>query len=302
MDRKGDRLEQVLALGASSKAIQSHYDVSNEFFALWLDAGMTYSSAMWVGSADCLEAAQNRKIDYHIDYVCPGRVRRLLDVGCGWGSLMSRVLDLERAESVVGLTMSAAQAAYIADRGDERAAILLEDWREHRPSDSYDAIVSIGAIEHFVRPETPAADRVEIYRHFFEACHRWLAKDGRMSLQSIVYGAGVFTPGAIATVFPESDLPRLSEIVQACEGLFELVSLRSDRSDYARTVREWCLRLNERRDAAIDLAGSATVERYGRFLRASERGFELGVFNLVRIHLAPYRESRSVPGRRQGGS
>lgn len=289
MERKVEMAAQGLAPGASSKAIQSHYDVSNEFFALWLDAGLTYSSAMWAEPQDCLESAQRRKIDFHLNYVCARRVGRLLDIGCGWGSLIARALDSGRTESAVGLTMSPAQAAYISNRGIARASIRVEDWRDHCPASPYDAIVSIGAIEHFVRPDTSPDDRVEIYRHFFSSCHRWLANDGRMSLQSIVYGAGAFTPGAIATVFPESDLPRLAEIVRACEGLFEVVALRSDRADYARTVREWYLRLGERRDAAIDLAGRATVERYDRFLRASERGFEAGVFNLVRVHLAPYR-------------
>lgn len=289
MDREADWVGLGLAPGASSGAIQSHYDVSNEFFALWLDAGLTYSSAMWAGPEDCLESAQKRKIDYHLNYVCTRRVRRLLDIGCGWGSLIAQALDSGRAESAVGLTLSPAQAAYISDRRDSRTSVQLGDWRDHCPASSYDAIVSIGAIEHFVRPETSAGDRVKIYRHFFDSCRSWLAKDGRMSLQSIVYGAGAFAPGAIATVFPESDLPRLSEIIRACEGLFEVVSLRSDRADYARTVREWYLRLGERRDTAIELAGRATVERYDRFLRASERGFEAGVFNLARLHLAPYR-------------
>jgi cyclopropane-fatty-acyl-phospholipid synthase len=106
-----------------------------------------------------------------------------------------------------------------------------------------------------------------------------------MSLQTIAYGAGRFTHGAISSIFPESDLPRLSEVISALDGKFELMSLRNDRTDYSRTCRAWLERLRSNREVAIELVGERTVKHYEAFLAASERGFNAGVFMLLRIQL-----------------
>jgi cyclopropane-fatty-acyl-phospholipid synthase len=269
--------------GASETAIRAHYDVSNEFYRLWLDETMTYSCAMWDISAT-LEEAQLRKLDFHIDQARAESVGRVLDIGCGWGSLMRRLSD-RGAREVVGLTLSTAQADYIRNLGISGASVAVQDWRDHSVDSPYDSLISVGAMEHFVRPELSTPERVGVYRDFFASCKSWLRSGQWMSLQTSTYGEGQFTHGAISSIFPESDLPRLNEILQAIAGQFELVSLRNDRSDYSRTCRAWLDRLRSKRALAVELVGEQTVAHYESFLAASSRGLDAGVFNLLRMQL-----------------
>jgi len=283
MGLRGCSLTESANSGASATAIQAHYDVGNEFFRLWLDESMTYSCAAW-DDARTLGEAQQKKLDFHIDQARAGGAARVLDIGCGWGSLM-RQLSLRGAREIVGLTLSSAQAEYVRGLGIRGVSVRTEDWRNHSPDGPYDALLSIGAMEHFVRPELAAPERVAVYQEFFTKCRQWLKVGQWMSLQTIAYGAGRFTHGAISSIFPESDLPRLSEVISALDGQFELVRLRNDRIDYARTCRAWLERLRSNREAAIALAGERTVEHYEAFLAASERGFNAGVFMLLRLQL-----------------
>src|ERR1700722_2228177 len=102
--------------GGTEAAIQHHYDVSNAFYALWLDETLTYSCALWRedDDPDDLLAAQRRKLDYHLDAAGISRARHVLDIGCGWGSLLERALTYAQVETGTGLTLSEAQFQYIA--------------------------------------------------------------------------------------------------------------------------------------------------------------------------------------------
>src|SRR5258705_13615220 len=95
--------------GASAEAIQHHYDVGNDFYTLWLDETKTYSSALWE-DARTLEEAQLRKIDYHIRQARVEGAHRVLDIGCGWGSTLKRLVEHAGVEQAVGITLSNAQA------------------------------------------------------------------------------------------------------------------------------------------------------------------------------------------------
>ena len=270
--------------GASAEAVRAHYDLSNDFYRLWLDRSMTYSCALWNGDDD-LESAQRRKLDFHISQAECKAQGSLLDIGCGWGSLLERAVDTHRIERAVGLTLSEAQFKHIQSRKRSGIDAYLESWEDHSPAEPYDSIVCIGAIEHFVRPEMPSDTRIEIYRAFFSRCHAFLVKGGNVSVQTIAYGVGGFTGGAIASIFPESDLPRLYQLAQAAEGIFEIVQVHNHRSDYARTCREWLKRLRDSREEAGSIVGAQTVKHYERFLDAAARGFDTHVFCLYRILL-----------------
>jgi cyclopropane-fatty-acyl-phospholipid synthase len=276
-------------LGASPQAIQYHYDVSNDFYRLWVDRSFTYSCAMWEDN-DTLESAQMRKLDFHVEQARAKNATRVLDVGCGWGSLLQRLVEVHGVEQAVGLTLSKAQAEWNWARQHPRIDVRLESWTDHVPQTPYDAIISIGAFEHFARLELSQAEKVEAYRAFFARCHAWLKPGGWLSLQTIAYGnlrrgkqyADPFIPREI---FPESDLPRLSEIAEATEHLFEVVALRNDRQDYAHTSREWFDRLRTKRAEAVRVCGQEVVARYERFLRMFGYSFELGAFILLRLAL-----------------
>ncbi|WP_394842049.1 cyclopropane-fatty-acyl-phospholipid synthase family protein [Pendulispora brunnea] len=281
------------ASGASPEAIRYHYDVGNDFYRLWLDANMVYSGAMW-GPDDDLEAAQLRKIDYHIwEAGAPGSAN-VLDIGCGWGALLRRLVGEHGVARAVGLTLSDAQAEWARARSDGRVDVRVESWADHVPAAPYDAIISIGAFEHFARLESSEEEKIDNYRAFFQQCQRWLRPNGRMSLQTFAYGntrsrreatASPSTQFLANEIFPETDPPRLANIAEATEGSFEVVSLRNDRKDYARTCRVWLDNLRTRRDDLVALVGEEKVARYERYLQYSFYGFETGNLGLFRITL-----------------
>ncbi|MHB1536554.1 MAG: SAM-dependent methyltransferase, partial [Acidimicrobiales bacterium] len=208
--------------GASREAIEHHYDVGSDFYAQWLDPLLVYSCAFWAGAPDDdLAAAQLAKLDWHAAAAqCRGAVR-VLDVGCGWGAMLGHLRERWGVSRVTGLTLSSDQAAYIAEH-QPGADVRLEDWRDHNPDGPYDAIVSIGAFEHFARPELSQDERRDVYRSFFERCAGWLPAGGRLSLQTIGYedfdpASGTVSSFFTGEVFPESTLPLLSDVVVASE-------------------------------------------------------------------------------------
>jgi cyclopropane-fatty-acyl-phospholipid synthase len=268
--------------GASVEAIQAHYDIGDSFYRLWLDRTMTYSCALW-RDGDTLEEAQLRKLDFHVAGAGAVGARRVLDVGCGWGSLLTRLVEVHKVGRAVGLTLSETQMQHISELRDPRIEGRLEGWQDHQPSEAYDAIISIGAFEHFVQPTLSTEERVAVYRRFFLRAKEMLRKGGALSIQTSAYGLGKFTGGAIASIFPESDLPRLSEIAAAAEGNFEIVELRNDREDYARTCQAWLENLTRARFEARREVGNEVVQRYERFLDAAVRGFRAQVFHLLRM-------------------
>ena len=278
----------VTTAGASTEAIQQHYDLSNDFYALWLDETMTYSCALWK-PGDTLEQAQIRKLDYHLEQARARNASRLLDIGSGWGSLLARAVEHFDVGIVQGLTLSQAQHDYVSERytreANPRIRVDVESWEDHRPKQPYDAIVSIGAMEHFSCPEDSGAEKIAKYRHFFERCHDMLKPGSFLSLQTITFGSGKFGQSVVADTFPESHLPRLEEIIQASARTFGLIRLRNDRRDYAKTAREWLKRLKAKRDLATKVVGEETLENYRKYLAAGGWAHTKGIFYLYRLTL-----------------
>jgi len=276
--------------GADERAIRHHYDVDDDFYALWLDPTMTYSCALWDGDEDELEAAQARKLDYLITGARAPGAKRVLDIGCGWGSGLRRLVERHDVARAVGLTLSESQARAVAACGDDRIEVRVENWADHEPVEPYDAIVSAGAFEHFARFGISRSDKIDAYRRFFIACRRMLVPGGRLALQSICKGDGQLDRDSIrdlrfilTEIFPRSDAPWVTEIAAGCERAFEIESLRNDRLHYARTVREWGRRLGARRADAVRLVGEDVTARYERYLAISESLFERSQAGLLRI-------------------
>ncbi|HEX2132324.1 MAG TPA: cyclopropane-fatty-acyl-phospholipid synthase family protein [Actinophytocola sp.] len=278
--------------GASAEAIQSHYDRGNDFYALWLDETRSYSCALWDGADDTLLAAQERKLDYLATGANAPGAARVLDVGCGWGGMLRRLVERHGVSEVVGLTLANEQAAHIRSWADGRYDVRVENWVDHSPPTPYDAIVSIGAFEHFADFGMTRSARIEAYRRFFERCHDWLPRGGRLALQTNVKGNNVRMDRRtvkdllfiVDHIFPESELPWASEILEASERRFDLVSVRNDADHYARTCQEWLDRLVANRTTAESLVGEQRVADYERYLRASVNGFRdrhLGLARLV---------------------
>jgi cyclopropane-fatty-acyl-phospholipid synthase len=285
----------------AASAIRHHYDVGHDFYRLWLDDSMTYSCAMWAGEDDTLQAAQERKLCFHLDAIRADDAASVLDIGCGWGSILSRLAADRGVERAVGLTLSDDQAEVVERAGHAGVQVVKESWMDYEPQARFDGIISIGAFEHFATPDDSPAERARVYREFFTRCRGWLHDDGALSLQTVAYAnmsredASTFIQEEI---FPNADLPTLAEITAAAEGIFEARLIRNDRLDYARTLEAWARGLRRHREEAVELVGRDVVAAYERYLKLSAIGFRMGKLCLLRLVFDPYRSTYFSAGRR----
>ena len=276
--------------GTTKEAISAHYDVDNAFYATWLDETMTYSCALWEEFSDAtLLAAQMKKLNFHIDNVVTTNCPNILDIGCGWGSLIDRLITRFRNAKVDGLTLSGEQYNYMLDKysSNKNVGVYLESWEHHTPKHQYDGIVSIGAFEHFIKCGLPRELKVEIYRDFFNKCSSMLKPKAKISLQTIVYeNYNEDLPNNfVEEIFPESDLPRLADIMLAIERKFELISHRNDRLHYMKTLQCWYSNLLQNKELIIKKYGEALFEKYQKYLGIFIFGFKTGTVNLSRMVL-----------------
>jgi cyclopropane-fatty-acyl-phospholipid synthase len=300
----------VSELGASKDAISRHYDVGNDFFALILGSTLCYSSALFsddVTWSDNLDLAQLAKIDWHLKQCGVGESSSLLDIGCGWGGLLERAATVYGARRIVGLTLSEEQAKLIRSRETENVEVQVEGWASYSPRGKFNAITSIGAFEHFAKPDLDRETRISIYRSFFKACHELLLPGGVLSLQTIAfnsnfdrarYNQSEYGRFVIGKMFPESDLPTLDEILAASNSDFEIKLIRNDRRHYAATLAAWLSRLERFRGKLADLVGAEKTAEFERLYRLSRGSFQLGNMLLLRLVFEPIRRPPSgVAGR-----
>ncbi|MFE2286255.1 class I SAM-dependent methyltransferase [Streptomyces sp. NPDC059443] len=282
--------------GTSAAEIAFHYDVGNDFYALWLDETLSYSAGLWDGvdgdpaDTEALTRAQRAKLDHHLDLAGASGTEgfRLLDVGCGWGGMPAHAVTTGRVQEATGLTISPAQHAHITARAQPGVFPLLESWDAHTAALPYDGIVSVGAFEHFVTGAMSTEERLAVYGAYFEKCHGWLRPGGRMSLQTIAYDDQTGPDGPVgrfvfSSVFPGAALPRLAEITAACDPYFSVTVLTAAPDDYARTLQGWSARLVRARREAEELVGADGFRRYRLYLRASEATFRRRAATLYRI-------------------
>jgi cyclopropane-fatty-acyl-phospholipid synthase len=275
-------------LGAGSAAIRHHYDVGNEFWQIWLDPTMSYSCAMWEDPDDDLERAQRRKLDFHVAQAHATGAARVLDIGCGWGAMLTHLVGPHNVQHAVGLTLSDAQASYLRAIAPSNVEVVVSNWTDYQPTAPFDAIISVGAFEHFARQGLSTEEQIEAYRRFFATCREWLTPGGRLSLQTMAYGdiprdRPLRDRFVVDEIFPESELPRLADIARAAEMELEIEQVRNDRGDYVKTMRTWFDRLRARRAEAVAVSDEEVVARYERYLRLFAYSFELGAFTLLRL-------------------
>jgi cyclopropane-fatty-acyl-phospholipid synthase len=285
--------------GGSPEGIRKHYDLDTDFWKLVLGPTVTYSCALFLGPDDKLDDAQQRKIGWHLAASGAHSARAALDIGCGWGSVLRDLSAIPGVERAVGLTLSNTQAEYLWSQQIPRVEVRLENWAEHEPEVPYDSIISIGAFEHFAKPEETPQEKIAVYADFFERCHRWLSPSGRMSLQTMAFGNMTREEASDfmnREIFPDSDLPSLDDILKAVNGLFEVVAFRNDRLHYARTYDRWSANLRHNRDSAVALVGEEAVARTERYFKLISMGFRMGKEHLLRFALRPIRKSWAVSG------
>jgi cyclopropane-fatty-acyl-phospholipid synthase len=274
--------------------VQAHYDLSDDFFRLFLDPTQTYSCAYFERDDMTLEEAQIAKIDLSLGKLGLEPGMTLLDIGCGWGATVNRAIERYDV-NVVGLTLSKNQQAHVTEllaksNSPRSKEVLLKGWEQyHEP---VDRIVSIGAFEHFGR------DR---YDDFFEMAYSALPADGVMMLHTIVKPSDEefkqralpmtmtklkFFKFIMDEIFPGGDLPQVVAVKRHAEKAgFEVARVQPLQLHYARTLKIWASALEARRDEAIAIQSEEVYDRYMRYLTGCEELFAKGYTDVCQFTL-----------------
>ncbi|HET9699313.1 MAG TPA: cyclopropane-fatty-acyl-phospholipid synthase family protein [Burkholderiales bacterium] len=265
-------------------AIAYHYDVSNEFYGLWLDREMVYSCAYFPSGEEDIHTAQARKLDHICRKLMLRPGEKLLDIGCGWGALI-RWAARHYGVHATGITLSRNQYDLAterirADALEGRCRVLLQDYRDHPGEGVYDKIASVGMFEHVGLRNLPG---------YFGVIRRLLKQGGMVMNHGITavdadsrwvgLGAGEFIE---RYVFPHGELPHLSLVVRemSAQGL-EVVDVESLRRHYARTCQLWAERLEAAHLDARAMAGERRYRIWLLYLAGCAHAFE---HNWVSIH------------------
>jgi len=275
------------------QVVSHHYDVGNDFYELVLGSAMTYSCARFASTGMTLAEAQAAKHELicrklGLDAVrAEGPRRRLLDVGCGWGTMAIHAAT-EHDVDVVGVTISAEQAAYarrrVAELGvEDRVDIRVQDYREISDG-PFDAISSIGMAEHVGKKRMPL---------YFDRLYDLLTPGGRL-LNHAISSVGGSRLGrrsfVYRYVFPDGELLDVGDTVRYMESAgFEVRDVENLREHYAETLRRWVANLEDRWDTAVDLVGEARARVWLLYMSGSVNGFEDAGLQLnqtlgVRLH------------------
>jgi cyclopropane-fatty-acyl-phospholipid synthase len=261
-----------------AEAVRHHYDVSNEFFSLFLDDSMTYSCAVWREGATTLEEAQEAKLEMVARKLALQEGERVLDVGCGWGSFPLWAATRHGA-SVVGITLSPPQAERARQRAEaagvaDRVEIRVMDYRD-LVGERFDAIASIGMVEHV--GEVQIDEYARRLTSLLEPGGR-LLNHGIARLRHSDPDAGPFSE---RYVFPDAEPLHLSRVLLALERAgFVTRHVEEFGDDYAETLRHWARKLDENLDDAVRLAGPERVRVWRLYLRMARRGFETGFLSI----------------------
>ncbi len=274
--------------------VQAHYDLSDEFFRLFLDPTQTYSCAYFERDDMTLEEAQLAKIDLSLGKLDLEPGMTLLDIGCGWGAVLRRALERYDV-NVVGLTLSRNQQAHVEQmlsRLDTTRShrALLQGWEQFHGQ--VDRIVSVGAFEHF------GSDR---YEDFFKMAYNALPRDGKMLLHTIIKPSGEqmkdrglpltmtkirFFKFIMDEIFPGGELPYGAVVEEHAEKAgFQVSRVQPLRLHYARTLDIWAGALEARKDEAIALQSPEVYERYMKYLTGCADLFREGYTDVCQFTL-----------------
>lgn len=266
------------------KAIEHHYDVSNDFYRLFLDSRMVYSCAYFRSATDTLDVAQANKLDHILRKLRLAPGEALLDIGCGWGALILRAAR-DYGARALGITLSRHQFEYVRERIraeglEDRCEVRLQDYRDVRGA--FDKISSVGMFEHVGLKNL----------HTYFSSIRSLLKDGGLVLNHgitasdpdsrwVGLGAGQFID---RYVFPHGELPHVGLVLRemTAAGL-EATDVESLRRHYARTCHEWASRLDANREQAARLAGAKRMRIWRVYLAGCAYGFAHGWMNIYQV-------------------
>jgi cyclopropane-fatty-acyl-phospholipid synthase len=275
------------------EAVTYHYDVSNDFYALWLDQQMVYSCAYFETAEEDLDTAQARKLDYLCRKLRLRPGERLLDIGCGWGGL---VIHAARKYGVdaLGITISEKQARMAKERIEraglqKQCRVELRDYRDLHEIGGFDKIVSVGMFEHVGENQLPL---------YFQ--HAWhLLRPGGIFLNHGIANRPIDPNPKGSTfqnryVFPDGELVPIHVTLRHAEEVgFEVRDVENLREHYVLTLRHWARRLELHREEALQLVDEPTYRVWRLFLPGSAYGFATGLLNVFQAVLLKPDEGRS---------
>jgi len=274
---------------------QSIYDISDDFFALFLDPTMGYTCAYFERDDMTLEEAQNAKFDLALGKLNLEPGMTLLDIGCGWGGALQRAIE-KYDVNVIGITLSRNQFEYSRDKlakisTQRNVEVRLQGWEQFE--DKVDRIVTIGAFEAF---------KMERYAAFFQRAYSILPDDGRMLLHTILTYQWQEMPARGITltmsdirfarfigreIFPGGQLPAQEDIFKFAQGAgFSVEKVQLLPEHYERTLNIWAANLEANREEAVAIQSQEVYDRYMHYLTGCENFFRKGISNVGQFTLA----------------
>ncbi|MFL5466887.1 MAG: class I SAM-dependent methyltransferase [Gemmatimonadaceae bacterium] len=292
------RLLTPRARRSTESEIQFHYDVGNDFYALWLDPTMLYTCAYYRKASDDLSTAQLNKLDHICRKLRLKTGDRLLDIGCGWGALVMHAAENYGAIAT-GITLSSAQAIHaqqrIAERGlGDRCKVEMMDFRDLPVNARFDKISSVGVTEHVPESQQPAYfarafQALEPAGLFLNHCEVSLRATRRTysvgeRLSRWIWKRDQFID---KYVFPDAKLVTLASIIASAESVgFEVRDAESLREHYTMTLRAWLRGLERKKSDAVKLVGERTYRVWKLYMAAGAYGFRTGGINIVQTLLS----------------
>ncbi|MBU3829808.1 MAG: cyclopropane-fatty-acyl-phospholipid synthase family protein [Candidatus Limosilactobacillus merdavium] len=276
----------------SESDVQSHYDVGNDFYKLWLDDTLTYSCAYFDhGNRDDLTKAQIDKVHHILKKLDPKPGKTLLDIGCGWGTLMLTAAK-EYGLRVTGVTLSEEQfnlvQKRIKDEGlEDVAEVLLVDYRELGDR-KWDYITSVGMFEHVGK------ENLGLY---FKDIYKYLTSDGVALIHGITRQQGSAYNGWINKyIFPGGYVPGLSEMVDhIVENNMQIADVEMLRRHYQRTLEIWDMNFNAHRSQIEDMMGDRFTRMWDLYLQACAASFESGNIDVIQYLITKGASGKDLP-------
>ncbi|MFT9030360.1 class I SAM-dependent methyltransferase [Leuconostoc pseudomesenteroides] len=275
----------------SKNDVQSHYDIGNDFYEMWLDKTMTYSCAYFASDSDTLEDAQMNKVRHILNKLHAQEGETLLDIGCGWGTLLFTAAK-EYGLKATGVTLSQQQYDFVSDKIKAegltgQVTVYLEDYRELK--EQYDHVTSVGMFEH-VGKENLAA--------YFSRIDQLLVENGTALIHGITgqhKGAGV-DAWINKYIFPGGYIPNLAEnIDHIMDAHLQVDDLEPLRRHYQKTLEIWTDNFHDVSESVISRYGERFYRMWDLYLQACAASFESGNIDVVQYLLTKGASSTNLP-------
>ncbi len=277
---------------STQEEVEVSYDVSNEFFRLWLDESMNYTCALYEGT-DNLEEAQKIKLEWLYNAAHITTDMRVLDIGCGWGANLEYLGAIKGVKEAVGITLSRSQHAEIERRGLPHVKAMVCDFRDFKPQEKFNAVISICMMEHIATPEEVRDGKhIAAYRDYFKKAWEWTEPGSYFALQTILRNRvprnrqDLRDIGWVTQeIFPGGLSLRLEDIVKAVNPYWEIMEIKTRREHYGKTCQEWLDRMRSHETLIRGKWGDKVFDDYDRYLRTCVRGFEMHYQSLAQYSL-----------------